>query len=541
MKKIFRNILLTGLAVLSLGSCKKEFLDTVKIGEPAEDGFYSNDEDLVTASNSLYSAMWEYHYNWGRSILGTFTSDDAIHREANYAQFDDYSFNSTHFFFLYNWRYNYRGILIANKLISNVEGVDIAGVKNKDLQKRVVAEAKFMRAYYYFDLVTKYGGVPKIDKPLLEDDFIQERASTSEIYSFIEEDLNAALADLPLKSEMVAAHQEGRATKGAALALLTKVAVTQASPGYAGQDFYNDAKWTEAKQHAEALFALGEYSLYTGDYHDIFSEDGENGPGSIFEVQFYDSPLDDGAFTNNGNFSSFLFMPWFGGGDPYGGHQVTYDLYLAFEDGDPRREASIINTLEYADQWILTDETPGVVSEDKTGLANYKHYMTKEQYKSLGNTRNSPINERILRLSDVYLMYAEACLNTGDAATALTYINNVRERARGTGAVPADLTSVTLDDIYNERRVELCSEGHRWLDLIRTGKQEQELKTDGFLTKAAVARVDDGAGNITYTVSDAGEPIFKVNNLNATTHMFYPVPQTEIDNTDGVVTQNSGY
>ncbi|MEH0158206.1 RagB/SusD family nutrient uptake outer membrane protein [Limibacter armeniacum] len=408
-------------------------------------------------------------------------------------------------------------------------------VLDKNLQKRVVAEAKFVRAYYYYDLVKNFGGVPLVKQALALDEMTFERADAKEVYAFIEEDLKAAVEDLPLKSQMEIAEQVGRATKGAALAMLVKVSASQASEGYSRQSFYDPNKWADAKEYAEQLFALGKYSLYMGDYHDIFTEAGENGPGSIFEIQYYDSPLNDGATTDNGNFNTFLNNTWFGGADPYGKHGVTYDAYLAFEDGDPRREASIINIVKYADQWGEDPEDAFTL----TGFANYKHYISKEEYQALGNQRNSPINERIIRLSDIYLLYAEASYHTGDEATALQYVNMVRERARGAGTIPADISSTgtaLLEDIYLERRRELVSEGHRWHDLVRTGRLD-ELNADGYKVKASITR--DGVGG--YIVTDSGDPIFKPTNLAPTTHIYFPIPISEIDNSGGVITPNPGY
>jgi hypothetical protein len=538
MKKI-RNIILAGLLIFSLGACDKDYLDTVKIGEQTSGSFYSNDAELVKAANACYAPMWEYHYNWGRTSLNNSTTDDAVDRED--LALRQFTYDATAFLFTYNYRYNYRGILIANQLLANVEGKDIPGVSDKSLQDRVVGEAKFMRAYYYYDLVKNYGGVPLVTVPLLGDDLNQTRATSAEVYAQIEADLKDAVATLPLKSVYVDSKELGRATKGAALGMLVKVCASQASTGYASQDFYNENKWDDAKTYAEQLFGLGVYDLYQGDYHDLFSEAEENNEESIFEVQFYDSPLDDGAYTNNGNFTTFLNMPWLGAADPYGRYQATYDLYLEFENDDPRRDASLINSLQYADQWILEGETPGVVAEDLTGFSNYKHYLSKQDYLNLGNFRNSPVNERIIRLSDIYLLYAEACYHTNDEGTTKIYLNKVRERARqGDGAVLANVTAsgtALLDAIYHERRVELCGEGHRLHDLIRTGRLEQELKIDGYKVKASIT--SDGAGG--YVVADSGEPIFKATNLTMPKNTFFPLPQSEVDNTGGLVGQNPGY
>ncbi|MCG8579914.1 MAG: RagB/SusD family nutrient uptake outer membrane protein [Bacteroidales bacterium] len=538
MKKI-KNILLAGLIIFAVGACSEDFLDTDKIGEQTEGSFYSNDAELIKAANACYAPLWEYHYNWGRTSMNNSSTDDAVDRED--LQLREFTFNSGHFLFLYNYRYNYRGILIANKLIQNVEGVEIPGVNDKDLQKRVVAEAKFMRAYYYYDLVKMFGDVPLITVPLLKDDLTQTRASADLVFEQIEKDLLEAAADLPTKAETADMEELGRATKGAAYGLLTKVCMTQASSGYSSQSFYDDSKWADAKKYAEELFKLNEYQLYTGNYRDIFTETGENGIGSIFEVQFYDSPLDDGAFTNNGNFTTFLNMPWLGAADPYGRYQATYDLYLEFEDDDPRREQSMLNSLRFAELWANDDGSIPTVNEDLTGFSNYKHYLERDVYFNLGNFRNSPINERIIRLSDIYLVYAEACYHTSDEGTARTYVNYVRERARqGDASVLPDVTASgteLLDAIYHERRVELCAEGHRFHDLVRTGRLEKEVKTDGYKVKAALTKEDDGS----ITVSDSGEPVFKATNLQMPKNLFFPIPQSEVDNTGGVITQNPGY
>ena len=193
--------------------------------------------------------------------------------------------------------------------------------------------------------------------------------------------------------------------------------------------------------------------------------------------------------------------------------------------------------MEYAKLW---SSESGPVQGDLTGLSDYKHFIPEDVYNNLGNTRNSPMNERIIRLADIYLLYAEACYQTGDETNAKIYVNKVRERARNGAAVLADVTATgtaLLDAIYHERRVELCNEAYRWHDLVRTGKLEKEVKTDGYLVKANV--VDNGNG--TYTVTDAGDPIFKATSLTMPKNMFYPIPQSEIDNSNGVIKQNEGW
>lgn len=529
------------LAAVSLIGCTSEFLDTVKPGEQTTGSFYSTDDDMETAVNAIYAPLWEYHYDWARIDFSSYPTDEAIRREPN--GLNDYSINSSHYLFTYNYRYNYRGILFANELINAADGVEIPGVEDKDLQARVVGEAKFLRAYYYYDLVKNYGDVPLVTEALQLDEMDQSRSSAKDVYAQIEKDLIEAAAILPTKEDFQALGEVGRATKGAAYGLLTKVCVSQASSGYSSQSFYDNSKWSDAKTYAEELFKLG-YSL-EADYAKIFAEEGENGSGSIFEVQMYDSPFDDGAYTNNGNFSIFLNNAWFGGVDPYGEFQVTYQSYLAFEESDPRRSVAVLSTKEYADKWygygpdnMPEGETEFIeVQGDATGFVTGKTFINEEDYWATGNSRNQAANARIIRLADIYLLYAEASYHLGDEATALTYLNKLRDRARDYGSVDvADFPVVSatgsdlLDAIYLERQRELCFEGVRLHDLIRTGRLEEVVKEDGYLVAGETTRTYLGDGSYSYSVSEvADQELFHATAADIEKHVVWPIPQTEVD------------
>ncbi|MEH0158205.1 hypothetical protein V6R21_29325 [Limibacter armeniacum] len=124
MKNLYKMLAL-GLITVSLSACSEDFLETEKIGEPTASSFYSGDVDLVEASNALYAPLWQYHYNWARNTFANLVTDDGLDREL--LNFHEFTFDETHFLFSYNWRYNYRGILIANQLINNVDGEDLPG------------------------------------------------------------------------------------------------------------------------------------------------------------------------------------------------------------------------------------------------------------------------------------------------------------------------------------------------------------------------------------------------------------------------------
>src|SRR5690606_30049528 len=163
------------------------------------------------------------------------------------------------------WNGYFRGVFRANQVISKIQEVEM----DEALKTRLIGEARFLRAYFYFFLVRTYGGVPIIDRPLNPDEYQQSRNTKEEVYTFIKEDLEFAIANLPLKSEY-AANDLGRVTKGAAQAYLAKVNL-----------FEND--FQGAYDNAVAVINSGEYGLYP-DYMEIFREQGEHSSESIFEV-----------------------------------------------------------------------------------------------------------------------------------------------------------------------------------------------------------------------------------------------------------------
>lgn len=541
--KIRIKLLSICLLGLTLFSCTEDFLVKNKIGEQTTETFFQTDEHAMKAATAAYSQLWHYRYVSSSFCIGNITADDAV-KGSEPGDMQDmldmqvWNLNASNM--MMSWKYPriWEGVLKCNQVIYNLDGVD-KPLMDDDLQKRVVAEARFLRAYFYFDGVRTWGGLPKIDKPLQLNEMNQTRATAKEIYDFIIEDLIAAEKDLPKKSEY-AEDDLGRATKGAAQALLVKVYCYMASPGYKNMDFYNEQGWTEAKKWAEKLFVTNEYELYQGYFGDIFDEIGENGPGSIFEIQFTETDSNGDTFNNNGNFTTVFTMPR--GPWGWGLLQPTYDLYAEYESDDPRRDATLITSeAVVADEVAFGAPDNTVINDDQTGLHGLKNYLRPFERPS-SHYKNSPVNERILRLADVYLLYAEACYHTSDEGTARTYVNLVRERARqGQTDVLKDLESdVTgqdlLDAIYHERRVELALENHRYFDLTRWGLMEKEIKTDGYLVTAKTTVVDGE-----YVVEPADAEPLKISNYNPTIHVLLPIPQSEVDITNGMISQNPGY
>jgi hypothetical protein len=321
------------------------------------------------------------------------------------------------------WQWYYRIIFRANSAIQNIPGIDM----DETLKQRLVGENKFIRAYAYFFLVRAWGDVPLIDRPLEPTEFNQPRTNVAEVYSFIEQDLLDAAESLPLKSEYSSADL-GRATRGAAQGLLAKVHLFQEE----NQD---------AQRLAEEVISSGEYSLMQ-EYDEIFIESGENGPGSLFEIQAAAVEDLSGGITLS-NVQGIRGRPNLG----WGFSSPERDLMNDYEPGDPRMQPTVLfvhETLPQGPEDIVGDN-PAMIDE------RYSQKMFRPTDQAGGNL-NSGTNLRRLRYSDVLLVAAEAAYQNGDIATAQGYTNMVRERARGgqnatIGIVPEALAGLVADTV----------------------------------------------------------------------------------------------
>ncbi|MBN8880376.1 MAG: RagB/SusD family nutrient uptake outer membrane protein [Sphingobacteriales bacterium] len=364
------------------------------------------------------------------------------------------------------------------------------------------AEMKFIRGYAYFMLVRLFGRVPKIDTlyldPAQQNNIPQ--SSSSEIYSFIESDLNFAAANLPAKWDPKFV---GRATSGAANGMLAKVYLTQ-------------QKWAMAKAAANLVMTSGQYDLST-PYAKIFSEEGENSKESIFEAQ---GRADANNKTAQGiQYASIQGVR--GSGEwnmGWGWNTPSVQLEAAYEPNDPRKARTILYT--------STSTTPGITMYGETtplGLPNPRYnqkvYTNPGIRASVGDRFGYWMNVRILRYADVVLMFAEAS-NELDGADnieqARVALNSVRFRARaGNAAILPDVTTTDQgelrDAIRHERRIELAMEHDRFFDIVRWGIADDVMQTAG---KSNFSAARDG---------------------------LLPIPQTQIDLSNHVLTQNFGY
>ncbi|WP_173073217.1 RagB/SusD family nutrient uptake outer membrane protein [Tenuifilum thalassicum] len=426
MKKNIIISLLAGLLILT--SCE-DFLDLAPIDEIGSNGFYKNTEEVEAGVISIYDGLQAVVMN--EFALTEMRSDNTKTKnsEGDWAQFEDMNVSPTNATVSEYWSLNYNVVFRANVVLQNLDAVSDEAKRNQ-----FEGEAKFARALAHFNLVRAFGDVPIIDKVIgPEDKDYFSRRPADDVYQFIIADLTDAASKLPGKDEIAF----GRATKGAAYALLAKVYLTVKDYGKA-----NDAI-NEVLKEGYALEA---------NYNDVFYN--EMNDEIIFAIQYIpDNTEDSEIFSYN--------FTWKGRAS--GLNYPTDDLLNSLEAGDLRQ-----STLFY---W-----EPLAGSSGRFECGKFRASSSNEE---LGG--NDWI---VLRLADVYLMQAEAIMGAATAtsdATAIEAVNKVRRRA----GLPEIVGSLTKDQLLKERRIELAFENHRLYDLIRFGVADQVMEAFSNTTEAS--------------------------------------------------------
>lgn len=413
------------LFTLGLVGCD-DYLSTEPKGELTSGNFFKTREHAIQATNATYSILrqWEVHVF---AFIGQtdIASDDAtkgsIPGDAGFlGELDDLNFDAGNLnAFRTTWVGYYQGVYRANVALEGIPRVSM----DEALKARLIGENKFLRAYFYFFLVRAHGGVPLITAPLRPGEFMQPRATAGEIYDLIEQDLLDAIEVLP---ESYPPEDFGRATSGAAHGLLAKVYLFQ-------QDYAN------ALQHAEAAINSGEYALFS-DYETLFTPEGENSSEAVFEVQAAVQP-GSGCQPWQGCSNTQYAQVQGVRGTPnigWGFNTPSFELEAAYEPGDPRLNATILYP------WEMIPDGSGRVVFLNTAMPNprfnQKVFVSPD---NPGGTFNAGTNIRRLRYADVLLIAAEAAYQTGSGMAA-TYLNMVRERARGGQTVTLGFTHEEL-------------------------------------------------------------------------------------------------
>jgi len=487
---------IAGLILPLLFSGCEDFLDKDLQGVPTQSSFPVTADDALLAVNAVYTSTRTWYYHSGGYPILDIMSDDARKGSNTNDQlstvgpYDNFKITPTQDGLDRWWASLYEGIKRANVVIEKVPSISMDTV----LRNRYIAEAKFLRGLFYFDLVRAWGGVPKVTT--LNPPLKLKRSASDEIYDLIISDLTDAIPDLTEKSDL-SAEDQGRVTKGAARALLAKVYLFR-------HDYVN------AEKYAMEVINSDEYSLEPV-FTDANGVNGENGVESVFEIGALQLEGEENGGDQYGNTQGVRGTPNRG----WGFNRPTENLRHSFESGDPRLEGTIIDLGEVIDGIkILGDgSTPDVTTDTQGNVIEVECYNRKVWVPGTTTITQWGHHRRLIRYADVLLMAAEALNENDKPGDALVYLNDIRARAReGNSSILPDITTTQKDSLRDfillERRYELALEGHRFWDLVRTGKAPEVLGPLGFVTGK---------------------------------NEFLPIPQNEIDISQGNLEQNPNY
>ncbi len=496
MSTPFKSLIAAALLLLTATNCQKDFLDRKPPNKLTFEEFFKTEEHAIEATNAVY----EQFRNFDCIALPYIACTDVLSDDADkgstpndaplMSDLDNFTLDATNPFVAPVYKGYYRAIARANIAIENIPNIEMDAA----LRDRLIGECKFLRAYSYYLLVQWFGDLPLITKTLQgEEYYAQTRQPREEVYAQIEADLAGALAVLKEKNEYAPADL-GRVTKGSARALLAKL-------------YMIEKEWAKAETQCMDIIGSMQYSLLP-KYSENFLPIGENGTESVFELQAVALPTQQAAGPGSSPFNmvqGVRGVPNLG----WGFNRPSDNLVTSYENGDPRREATVIYVGE-----ILPDGSTQV--QDNPEIINERFNQKAWVPAHPGLQDNGPGNIRVIRYSDILLLAAEAKNELSKPSEALVLLNQVRKRARGTnGFILPDVTvtdqTMLREKIYKERRVELAMEQQRWFDLLRWGR---------------AAQVMQAVGKTNFTTGK---------------HELLPIPQTEIDLTSGRITQNPMY
>ncbi|MBW2962627.1 RagB/SusD family nutrient uptake outer membrane protein [Mesonia aestuariivivens] len=492
--------------LMVLMACESD-LDQVPLSYGTTESFYANQNDFEQARNATYSSGL---YSYPTRLMNlSETRSDNIYTvpDVNYAWSEIHNFYTSitaNGFIEEAYATNYNTIYKVNQLL---EKLDENGqvIIDTDIRLNIRAEAHFMRAFCYFDLIRWFGPVPLLDRTVSPQEAAKiPRSSVENIYQLVIEDLKFAVENLP---ESYDDENYGRVSKYAAKGILALVYMTRSSETY-GIDGpgLNSGEWNLAYQQLNDIRNSGQFQLEE-EYSRIFRTEGTQNTENVFVIPFLES---------TGNSVGTNFMSEHIGADSYfaslglsaqgasEGRFVSPDLRSSFAEGDLRAEFGIVDS-------YVVDEGRWEGSYDRPV---YSKYADVTRY---GDSRTDwGVDFMVLRYTDILMLMAECTLQGGGGAQADVdfIINKVRERA----GLPADAVNVTLEELFQERQKEFFAEGNRWFDLYRTGNAINIL--NNWKTE-----VDD-------------ENALRGIDPNS---LIYPIPLQEILSNPGLYEQNPGY
>ncbi len=478
--------------IVVFGACSKQFLEIKPQGILTESIFLKTESEAVLATNAIYSSAREWNFYSGGFPIFDILSDDAVKGSnpgdgAFLNLFESFEFTPSNGDVSRWYSALYKTIRRSNIVLENVPAIEM----DEALKSRLLAEAKFFRAYCYFNLVTAFGDVPLVTTANPADDLV--RTSKTTIYNdVIISDLESCINILPEKSAQ-GDDDLGRVTKGAAKSLMAKVYLYQGN-------------FEKAAEYSLEVINSGEYDLEP-EFGKAFSIEDQFGVESIFEM----GAIGDENFTNGGN--QFANTQGVRGipNKGWGFNRPSIDLMNSYETGDARKDATIIFLNETLDGVLIVgdENTPDVTYTDdsQTEIAEMECYNQKVWVPGETTVEGWGLNVRFIRYADILLFAAEALNELGRSSEALVYLNRIRERS---GLAPLTTTDAAelREAIWQERRAEFAMEGTRFFDLVRQGRGSAVLGHLGFVSGK---------------------------------HELLPFPQSEIDLSGGKLTQNPNW
>mgnify|MGYP002700292022 CR=1 FL=1 len=446
-----KNIAIVLTLVFSIQSCD-DYLDVLPPGQENSENYFNSGQDYQDALIGVYDLLSTTYLN---NILGEIASDNSLCGGGDatdvldWQQIDDMIHTPDNGALRSLFQWMYAGISRANYIVEFQDKTDFEG------KEQILAENLFLRSYFYFELIKFFGDVPLyVDGRItIEESQSIERTPKSVVYAQIEQDLISAINNLPWQQS-----QGGRATKGAAYALLGKIYLYQ-------------NKFSESAQALNEVINSGQYQLVQ-DFGTVFLNSNENNSESVFEVQYFGG---EGASFEcfqcvEGNIAVGFMGPRFSGGnyapyaDGFSFNVPVQELVDLYETDDTRLDATVFEI----DDFVATH--PGVTyneGNEHTGYFNLKYIPYAEA--NLQDVHISHSNNyRAIRYADVLLMAAEANLRaTSPVRDPQPLLDEVRDRAFGD---TDHRILATVDNVWNERRLELAGEGHRFFDQVRTGQ-----------------------------------------------------------------------
>ncbi|MDR0505622.1 MAG: RagB/SusD family nutrient uptake outer membrane protein [Dysgonamonadaceae bacterium] len=560
MNKIFFKILIVGFVFLCTAGCS-DFLEKEVQGYSTDENFYDTRYKLQAALNATYDVLQMDLFNECEWRFGEACADDVWGGDeglgSQMGQLVNFRFTPSNTWIHDRYSINYIGIHRANQVIANAPRVRIADKEYASYRdiREILGQAKFLRAFYYFNLVKTYGGVPIRPEIETVDNLVIPRSTAEEVYALIEKDLREAAIMLPSR---YTGRDAGKIGEGAAVALLMKVLMYQATPGVKSKkweeivrlgEFFIDGhsmtygeilKYNSSLEDWETLrkrlwFKPKEVNVETDPYETVDTQlmplqtaysleykdyDGKNigyleqfflagefCRGSVFEVVFKESADGSSGDTNEGTpiyTNHYSSSPQIWCRD-----EIMSSL---FGSSDPRR-IFMIGHHEFAPDGETNEAPPAT-------YLSLKWYTPVKERPQYGGDNGK--NRRVIRYADVVLMYAEALNECGFGARALTELNKNKalvNTINGSSMLyPSGGYGQMRDNIWTERRLEFCFEWDRFFDLVRQKRAATVLKAYG------ASRVNKRG----YYFREGVNEIF-------------PIPQREIDISNGVVTQNPGY